>query len=225
LGAFVFGSVARGEAMDRSDLDVKVIVNTDGCQSINHPFIDGIKLDISFISFEQLVDSTARQAKKHERIPMIAEAIIIFDKTGKLKALQKQYQKIKPKKYGHGDHQNIKFMAFHANEKIEKNLTRDPALAMLAMHLGLNDLIKMHYQIHGYWYLGAKRILADLYTWDKLFSGLLRSYVREANIQKKFQLWSKMLDYVLKPISGRQDIKDNNCSCTDCKKDLAALVT
>ena len=55
VGAFVFGSVARGEATDMSDLDVKVIVRKDNtCHHINHPFLEGIKLDITFLSFQQL---------------------------------------------------------------------------------------------------------------------------------------------------------------------------
>lgn len=223
LGAFIFGSVARGEATDRSDLDVKVVIDKDGCENINHPFIDGVKLDVTFVSFPQLIDSMDRQAKKNERVPMIAESVILFDKTGKLKELKKKYQRVKPKKYTKADHQIIKFMAFHANDKIEKNLEKNEALAQLGMHLGLNDLIKMHYQIHGHWYLGAKRIFEDLDEWDRPLSRLLRAYVLEKDTNKKFKIWTKMIDQILKPVGGRQDVKENNCKCADCKKDLATL--
>jgi predicted nucleotidyltransferase len=223
LGAFVFGSVARHEATDKSDLDVKIVIDHDSCGNINHPFLDGIKLDVSFGSFKQLEDMMDRQASKNERVPMIAESIILFDKTGKLKELKKRYQQVRPKKYTKADHQIIKFMAFHANDKIEKNLEKNEALALLGMHLNLNDIIKMHYQIRGRWYLGAKRIFEDLNEWDRPLSKLLRTYVLEKDTNKKFKIWTKMVDYVLEPVGGRQDVRENNCTCANCKRDLMAL--
>lgn len=224
LGAFIFGSVARGEQTDKSDLDVKVLIDKDSCENINHPFINDIKLDITFMSLEQMEDSMNRQVKKNERVPMIAESIILFDKTGKLKELKKKYQKIKPKKYTKADHQMVKFMTFHANDKIEKNLESDRALALLGMHLNLNDLIKTHYHLKGRWWIGAKRLFQDLNSWDKSLAKLLKAYVLEKDDKKKFKIWSKMIDHVLEPIGGRQNVEDNNCGCAECKKDLANLI-
>lgn len=49
LAALVFGSVAEGTATHASDLDVRVVVDQDNpCTNINHPRIDGVKLDITF---------------------------------------------------------------------------------------------------------------------------------------------------------------------------------
>lgn len=46
--AYIFGSFARGETTEYSDLDVHVIVDEDNpCPNINHPVIHGIKLDLS----------------------------------------------------------------------------------------------------------------------------------------------------------------------------------
>jgi predicted nucleotidyltransferase len=95
LGAYVFGSVARGEITQESDLDVKVVVGEDNlCKNINHPFIDGIKLDISFLSLEQLKESTEQEIKKGDRIPMVAEPLVVFDKTGELKKLRSFAKKV-----------------------------------------------------------------------------------------------------------------------------------
>jgi hypothetical protein len=49
--------------------------------------------------------------------------------------------------------------------------------------------------------------------------------VLEKDVTKKFVIWTKMVDYILKPIGGRQDVKENNCDCADCKRDLAALMS
>jgi predicted nucleotidyltransferase len=224
LGAFIFGSVVRGEATDQSDLDVKVIIDKDTCENINHPFIDDIKLDITFFSFKQLEARMDHQVVKHERIPMIAESLILFDKTGKLKELKKRYKKAKPKRYKKDEYQLVKFIAHHANEKIEKSLEKDPAMALLGMHLNLNDIIKIHYQIRGRWLVGNKRIFLDLNSWDKPFLKLLKAYILEKDNLKKFKLWSKMIDHILKPIGGRQDVRENNCNCAGCRIDLKNLI-
>ena len=71
IGAFIFGSVARDDASDDSDLDIKIIIKGDNlCQNISHPFINGVKLDLTFISQGQLAQM-AKQEQKEGRIPMI----------------------------------------------------------------------------------------------------------------------------------------------------------
>ena len=37
---------------------------------------------------------------------------------------------------------------------------------------------------------------------------------------KKYKLWSLLVDYILLPLGGLQDVKENNCNCVECKKDL-----
>ena len=113
LGAFIFGSLARGETTQNSDFDVQVVVHEDNpCQNINHPIINGIKLDISFRSLPQLRVSTNQQIEIRERVPWIAESLIIFDKTGELTALKDSAKQVKPKTILPGEHQFIQFMFF-----------------------------------------------------------------------------------------------------------------
>jgi len=121
LGAFIFGSLARGDSTEDSDFDVKVVVDQyNPCKNINHPIINGVKIDITFQSFDQLKEFTEQEIKKAERIPMIAESWIIFDKTGSLTKLRRRAQKVRPKKANPKDYQHIQFMAYHANSKAEK---------------------------------------------------------------------------------------------------------
>ncbi|MPY86940.1 MAG: hypothetical protein GEU99_03370 [Luteitalea sp.] len=96
--AYIFGSVARGEATAASDLDVHVVVDDQNpCASINHPIINGVKLDLTFLSYEQLVTRTEREIDKGERVPMVAESMIVFDKTGELTCLRASAQHACPK--------------------------------------------------------------------------------------------------------------------------------
>ena len=122
------------------DLDVHIIVDEDNpCTNINHPIIDGVKLDLSFISFAQLKARTDKEMERRERIPMIAESWIVFDKTSQLAELQEQARLVKPKKILPDQYQFIQFMFYHGNNKVERNLDTDPVTALLVMHVGLNE--------------------------------------------------------------------------------------
>ncbi len=224
LGAFVFGSVARGEAGEHSDLDVKVIVREDNpCKNINHPFIDGVKLDITFISYEQLVQA-AEKEQKGGRVPMILESMIIFDKTGKLGELKDSYAGLLPPKSTDADYQFHQFILYHHDEKVRRNMTEDPETALLTMTLCLDELIKMHYQINGHWKVSSKRILKDLDVWDPDFARLLREFIKENELEKKFAIWSALVDHVARPMGGRMPIEENNCDCENCVRDLGELL-
>ncbi|HEX6976850.1 MAG TPA: nucleotidyltransferase domain-containing protein [Patescibacteria group bacterium] len=225
LGAFIFGSVVRGEQDKNSDLDVIVLVNQDNdCKEINHPIINGIKLDITFRSLKQIKEDNENTAKKGERIPIISESIIVFDKKGDLNKLKNAFKKAKPKKVMKKDFQFIHFMLYHSDNKAKRNLEDDKPSALLAMSINLNDILKFHYQINGKWWVSNKRLLPDLGDWDPKLAKLVEKFVSTSVVSKKYILWSKILDHVAKPIGGRKEISEINCSCKVCKKDLANLI-
>src|SRR6187401_3476756 len=69
--AYIFGSVARGQATGASDLDVQVLIaHENPCTNINHPVVGGVKLDVTFMSLEQLTARTQREIEKGDRVPM-----------------------------------------------------------------------------------------------------------------------------------------------------------
>ena len=224
LGAFIFGSLARLQATEQSDCDVQVIVNEDNpCTNINHPIIGGVKLDLTFLSLAQLRERAQKQMEEHERIPWIAEAFIVFDKTNQLSPLQEQTKRVQPRKTNPEEFQYLQFMFFHANDKVERNLEADPITALLVMHVGLNDLLRYHYQIHQRWWISSKRLLADLRSWDPPLAQLLEQFVTTCEVQPKFACWSAIIDHTLEPLGGRQPIAENNCECAMCQRDLAML--
>ncbi len=224
LGAFIFGSLARLQATEQSDCDVQIIVDKDNsCTNINHPFIGGVKLDLTFLSLEQLKMRTQREIEHRERIPMIAEALIVFDKTNQLSLLQEQAKQAQPIKTRSEEFQFLQFMFFHGNDKVERNLEADPVTALLVMHVGLNEFLKYHYQINQKWWVSSKRLLADLRQWDLPLAQLLEQFVATCEVQSKFAYWSAIIDHILKPLGGRQPIAENNCNCSVCQDDLSML--
>jgi hypothetical protein len=225
LGAFIFGSVAHGDATDASDCDVRVAVDAaNPCQNINHPTIGGVKLDITFSSLAQLQLEMEKQMAERRRPPWIAGALIVFDKTGELSRLRAEAEAVRPKPLTDADRQFIQFMVYHADDKVSRHLTRDPAAALLVMHTSVLDLIHFHYQIQGRWQLSNKRILADLRTWDAPFAALVEHFVALSDARAKQQAWAAIIDHVLAPLGGRQPISENNCDCPVCCNDLATLL-
>jgi hypothetical protein len=224
LAAFFFGSLARGEATENSDLDVKVIVNEDNsCTNINHPIINGVKLDLTFISWEQLRMATNHEIELRERIPMIAESLIVFDKTGELRQLQESAKQVQPRGIIPEEYQFVQFMFYHGNNKAERNLHSDPTTALFVMHVGLNDFLKHHYRIQKKWWVSSKRMLVDLRSWDPQLAQLVENFVATCDVQTKFQFWSAIIDHILAPLGGRQPIAENNCTCEACVKDLVRI--
>lgn len=224
LGAFIFGSVARGETTEYSDLDVKVVTKKENiCPNINHPFIGGIKLDITFRSLKQLEHDLV---KEHAggRIPMLAESIIIFDKDGDLAKLKSACEKMRPPKAAPNKYQFIQFLVYHSDDKVRRNLEADPETSLLAMTTSLDEVVKTHYGLQGYWKVSSKRLLRDLDGWDPALAKMVRAFVRTADVGEKFRVWSDIIEHVLRPIGGRQKIQENNCDCGACRADLAALL-
>jgi hypothetical protein len=217
--------VARGDNTARSDFDVKVIVDQDNdCRNINHPFIDGVKLDISFGSIEQLRAATEHEIERRERIPMLAESVIVFDKTGELGRLKQQTLQVRPRAFTSGDHQQLQFLVYHANDKAERFVHDDPLSALLVMHVSLDELLQVHYRINQRWTVSSKRLLADLRSWDPDMARLVERFVATCEVQAKFAIWGTIVDWILRPLGGRQPIAENNCDCPTCRRDLELLL-
>ncbi len=226
VGAFVFGSVARNEITDESDLDVNVIIKEDNPHmDILHPIIEGIKLDLSFCSLEQIKKQHDKELQRiPARIPMIAESIILFDKHGLLHETKQYYQSIQAPKFKPGDFPEQRFLLYHANNKVERSIVSDSTSALLSMHVGINDLLKIHYGIHGKWWVSDKRILPDLANWDCKLKKLLETFLTTGVIKQKFEEWSKIVNYISQAIGGHLDITLNEEVTEISKKGLVDLI-
>lgn len=226
LAACIFGSVATGQDTPASDLDIKVMVDSDNpCSNINHPPLHTTKkVDISFLSFAQLHEATEQEIAQGERQPLLANARLIFDKTGQLGRLIERAKAARPKPLTAADQQFIQFLIYHANDKAERHITTDPAAALLVMHTSFNDLLKLHYRIRGHWWVSSKWLLQDLRAWDPTLANLVEAFVATANSIDKFVLWSAIVEHVVEPLGGRQPIAANNCSCSVCQVDLVLLL-
>jgi predicted nucleotidyltransferase len=221
--AFLFGSLARGEATDVSDVDASVVtVEPVACRSINHPRSGGEKLDLSFRSIEQLREQTDGEIGKNERVPMIAESVVLFDKDGQLTALRDEARRVERKPVDPAEHDFLQFLIHHADDKAHRD--DDPAAALLAMDDGLSFLLEVHYRLHRRWWVSSKRRLADLRGWDPAMAELVAAFVATAEVAPKLALWERIVARVVEPMGGRKPIEETSCGCPTCRADLAALL-
>jgi predicted nucleotidyltransferase len=222
--AFVFGSVAEGTSTDKSDLDVKVLVDENSpCENINHPMIDNYKLDITFRSFKQIEKFTNNEIEKGEREPNLVRGVILFDKTGDLTELQRRVRDVKPQKYTKKDYQFAQFMLYHANNKVERALNDNPDSSLYSMHANIGEVLKIHFKLNGKWWVSSKNVLKSLDEWDRELAKLVRDFVSSVIPAQKYDYWSAIIDHIAKQMGGRQPIAENNCQCHVCQKDLATL--
>lgn len=220
--AFVFGSLARGEAGAASDVDANVVTAAPvACRSINHLRIGGVKLDVSFKSIEQLREQTDEEIAKNERVPMVAESVVLFDKDGHLTALREQARRVERRAVDPAEHDFLQFLIFHADDKARR--ADDPSAALLAMDDGLSFLLGAHYRLHQRWWVSSKRRLDDLRGWDPAMAELVAAFVATAEVAPKLALWERVLARVVAPLGGRKPIEETSCGCATCRADLSVL--
>ncbi len=224
LGAFIFGSVARGTATAQSDLDARVLIDRDNaCANINHPVIGGVKLDLTFVSLAQLRRDTDQEIARATRLPMIAESIIVFDKTSTLGDLRAQACRANSPQATPNDYQLLRFLVKHTNDKVERALDNDPAAALFAMHLGLVELLDIDRRLHGRWEVSSKRLLADLRRIDNKLAKLIERFVGSSALDAKFAAWQAIVTHIARPLHRWGEV-ENICACAVCHKDMAALL-
>lgn len=222
LGAFLFGSGVRGELNDQSDLDVYIVVSDDCCcKDTSHPCVRGIKLDISFKSLSALEEDMLEQLRKDDRIPMVCESVILFDKTGKIQKLKDRLFKTPRKKLTKNDLRTHRFLINHFHEQVIKTLRKNKDHGLVAMNVRLEDVIKRHYMLSRRYRVSPKRLMDDLKQWDKKFYKLIMGFVKENEIDKKFEYWGKMIKHVLQNAGVGE--KENVCNCKSCEKHLKVL--
>jgi predicted nucleotidyltransferase len=222
LGAFLFGSATRGELDDQSDLDVYVVVSDScHCKDTSHPCVEGIKLDISFKSLSALEEDMLEQLKKDDRIPMICESEILFDKTGKIQNLKDRLLEQPRKKLTKNDLRTHRFLINHFHEQVIKTLRKNKDHGLVAMNVRLEDIIKRHYMLSRRHRVSPKRLMDDLNKWDKKFYKLIMNFVKENEIDKKFEYWGKMIKHLLQ--NAGTDKGDSVCNCKSCRKHLKVL--
>ncbi len=164
-----------------------MIVDEDNpCTNINHPIIEGVKLDLTFFSLSQLKERTDREIEKRERVPIIAESLIVFDKTNTLEELQQRAKQVKPRALPSEELHYLQFMFYHGNNKVERNLETDSITSLLVMHVGLNEFLKYHYQLRQKWWVSSKRLLADLRSWDLFLAQLVELFIATSEVRTKF---------------------------------------
>lgn len=224
MALLLFGSAARGDLGEHSDIDAIFIVRDGlGSRHLLHRYIEGIKVDVSFNTFEQFEELTREQIAAGERVPMICESRVLFDKDGRLERYKASLVGITPRSLSENERKFQVFIVVHLDTKVSRFMEDDDLVqAEVVMHYALSDLMKRHYRLQRKWRVSDKRLLGDLKNWDGLMADLVREFVSEKETRGKFEIWKRMVARVLGEvnISG---VESTNCACDLCVSNLRKL--
>lgn len=171
-GAFVFGSGATGQMHAGSDIDVMVLLadETEHCARINHPWwtasawiFPSTPAHIQRMHTDTLAQSVRRQ-------PWIYSANILFDKRGGWASGSSICAPLPGPLCAHPA-SAIQFEMYTCYTKPGKCLESAPETADLIMHIELREVLRLHYSLHGRWWVADKHIPQDLLEWDAPFGG------------------------------------------------------
>jgi len=207
--ALIFGSIASGSFTKESDIDIVVVTKENREFKILHPYINGIKLDLSYRSYSQLSQEMYDQVKKGSRAPMIAGSKILFDKTTRLKKLVKELNEIKPAELTKKDCDDIQFLVYHCNNKIERNINNSPTTSLLTMHTSIQEILAAHYKINRHWLVSSKKMIEDLNSWDQPLLELLTNFLNTSEVVQKIQQWNAIVEHVLSPLGGIKPLNEH----------------
>lgn len=182
LAAYVFGSVAKDNP----------------CPNLGHPDLWGYKVDLSFRSLEQVRELAEQQGAEGQRPPWPGPALIVFDKTGELHALQQEFSGWTRATASESQRHFVEFIVYHSDDKVHHYAREDPFL------------------LNRQWWASSKNVLARLRTWDAPLAGLVERFVATGELEAKLVLWDAIVDHVLVPFGGRRPVSENNCTCAVC---------
>jgi hypothetical protein len=160
------------------------------------------------------------------RKPWLYDAIILFDKQGRLQQLKERVLRAAQPLAGKTlDPDTVQFEMYYKYTKPRKYLRTAPETANLIMHMQLSQLLHFHYKLRRQWWVSDKNIFTNLAEWDPTMGKLLRDFVNEQVIEQKYRLWTEMIDYVLRPVGGRAFGRfEESCTCDLCQADIQRLL-
>jgi hypothetical protein len=203
-----------------------IVDKKSSCRRVHHPYIEGVRLDLIFISLEQLEKITYQEIEQRQRIHQlsIAESMVIFDKTGSIRRMQEKARQLERSSVSQNEQYNIQCKVLHYHDVVERDRKNDPYRALLFMHTNLLEILSAHYRLQRKWGHSTQHILIDLRSWDTELTQLIETFVTADNMQVKFNLWSAIIDYVLKPLGGRNLLPPHDHRpCNRCQPALALL--
>jgi hypothetical protein len=188
--------------------------------------VNNIRIDISFNSMPKLVEKIETELQQKQRKPELCDATILFDKLARLHQLKDRIvREARPTNWDSPDVNSIQFEMYYSYTKPQKYLYTAPATANLIMHMELREVLKLHYKLHGRWWVSDKHLLADLSEWDPTFQRLLTEFLSIESVIQKYSCWTAMIEYVLEPVGGKAFHQmESDCECKHCQSDLQRLI-
>lgn len=186
LGILIFGSYARGEQRENSDVDVFVLVT------------DGVWRDVEVRdeqAFEIVYSSPEKARQFYEENPNDAvqqwtEGKIVYDPHGEMEKLKELVLTIKEKGKPQMDVKKIRHLQFDAEDKvraIEALQQKDIATANLQLSRLGNGVLELYFDLHQLWTPAPKQQLKYLRENDTKVASLFDKFFQTESFNERLE--------------------------------------
>lgn len=204
LGVLATGSRVRGEGDESSDIDLHVLTGQPRRQRRNITLNDvEVEMFINppFQIERYFADDRTSGRGVDQHVWSTARAV--YDPQGAVAELQAEAQRqwnAGPPPIDGADWP-VRYPPPDLVRDIGDVIARDPDQAQILIGVLLAELIDVHYRLHGRWRPKAKRVLADLETWDATAANLVRRSCG-GTVAERFAALKQFMQHVLAPVGG-----------------------
>lgn len=197
IGIFVTGSYTQNCLKNNSDLDI-FIVTSNKTMQILAKYYDEIEFECCYKPIEQYFYDL-QILKNDIDVQRYSKGVILFDSTGDLKNMIELANIL----YNQGPKREITDSDLYHLEDTFKDLEDTIMLNIsgLIIFKCFEKLLKIYFKKMNLWECKDKYYYEYIKKYDKKFSIMVKKFLDEKNINKKYEILNLMKDYVLKDIN------------------------
>lgn len=186
LGILIFGSYARGEQRENSDVDVFALVKDGTWRDVE--VRDGQVFEMVYSS-----PNNARQfyeTNPNDAVQQWTDGEVVYDPDGEMEKMREFVLAIKEKGKKAIDEKQMRHLQFDAEDKvraIEAVQINDLATASLQLSRLGNEMLEIYFDLHQLWTPAPKQQLKYLRANDKEMSQSFDDFFREQDFNARLE--------------------------------------
>lgn len=199
-GLAVFGSVARGEAEEHSDIDLSVLV-AEGQARTEQWQLEDVAVHVAFA---RAIPSEGRDRVRWLMKPPFADAGIIYDPRGVLQQLKEVDTRLAargPAPVTPADRALIR-AEYREHLRVMEILDGDQAAQRLAIDEMVSRLLATYLRYRGHWWKGRRWVLPLLRQTDPEIAELAAQTVTSPTVERAVATLGLLAERVLQPLGG-----------------------
>lgn len=204
LAVILFGSQARGDSTDESDIDLVVILKEGYERRVE--FFDGQAFEIIYTTEEAAVDYW--HANMADAVSLWRVAQVLFDRDGigeRLKRVGAEFCEQKSPEVSESTFKHLRFDAEDALRSAERFKDSDPAKASYILYHKVAGLMGLFFDLKGMWKPATKQRLEEIDALDPELGKLFRDFFLASDLDQRIVLVKEITARIFEG-SGRVEL-------------------